>query len=141
MSGGTRYTDMVHYTFAQQLERELANQAKQVDAVARWIEHNHPDALVDSEPLEYQLEKIRERDFVLIGSYMRKLVDALEQRDKLAAALRTAFSLIVRHHKCGVMPDWGGFCQVCHRKDGTEPEMDEIVAALAKMAGYLAGPN
>lgn len=39
MSGGTRYTDMVHYTFAQQLERELSEARKQwrMSSVCREI--------------------------------------------------------------------------------------------------------
>ena len=70
--------------------------------MARWIEHNHPDGLIDSEPLEHQLEKIRQRDFLFIESLKRELAEAREdcevtsriaeemtkQRDLLAEALR-----------------------------------------------------
>ena len=38
MSGETRYTDMVHYTFAQQLERELADVNADFMALARQLD-------------------------------------------------------------------------------------------------------
>lgn len=72
---------MVDYRLARELERELESQSKQVDAVARWIEHNHPDGLIDSEPLCHQLDEIRERDFAMIDSLKREIVEAREQID------------------------------------------------------------
>ena len=50
--------------------------------------------------------------------------------DRLADALRVAYGLITRHHEVGVTQELGCFCPVCHR-DGKEPEMDQIIAALA----------
>lgn len=49
---------------------------------------------------------------------------------ELRAALQTAYGLITRHHEAGVRQEAGCFCPVCHREDGTEPEMDQIAAAL-----------
>ena len=50
--------------------------------------------------------------------------------DRLGDALRVAYGLITRHHEVGVTQELGCFCPVCHR-DGKEPEMDQIIAALA----------
>ena len=49
---------------------------------------------------------------------------------KLRGLLDLAHKLIVRHHDCNVHQTPGGFCPVCHHKDGTEPEMDAILEAL-----------
>lgn len=55
--------------------------------------------------------------------------------DKAIAALETAFGLIVRHHDSSVTHSWGSFCPVCHKQDGTEPEMDEIKNVLYPKLG------
>lgn len=56
-----------------------------------------------------------------------------QKHESTLAALRTAHCLIVKHHEVGVMNQpWGGFCPVCHHKDGTEPEMDAVIAALSE---------
>jgi hypothetical protein len=64
-----------------------------------------------------------------------ELKDVTEQRDRLADALRTAYGLIFRHHECGVRQELGCYCPVCHREDGTEPEMDQIIATLDAVKG------
>jgi hypothetical protein len=66
---------------------------------------------------------------------IRILKRVQEQRDRLAEALRTAFRLIVLHHECGVQQELGCYCPVCHHKDGTEPEIDQIKAALDAVKG------
>ena len=60
------------------------------------------------------------------------VVDKLLEIRRLREALRTAQSLVNRHHACNIMDKLklGGFCPVCHREDGTEPELDEIAVAL-----------
>jgi hypothetical protein len=78
----------------------------------------------------------RERDiWIAEAERWRKNTDlyhtVLGQRDKLAEALQTAFRLIVLHHECGVQQELGCYCLVCHHKDGTEPEIDQIKEALA----------
>ena len=50
--------------------------------------------------------------------------------DTLYTALRVARSLVIRHHDCAVVQSAGCFCPVCHRKDGTEPEIDLMHSAL-----------
>lgn len=51
--------------------------------------------------------------------------------EQVHQALVTARGLLVRHHEYGRTPTpWGGFCSICHREDGTEPEFDQIHAAL-----------
>ena len=54
--------------------------------------------------------------------------------DRLRRALDVAYGLILNHHNVTVIKgfDYCGFCPVCHHSDGTEPELDEIVAALKK---------
>lgn len=63
---------------------------------------------------------------------LREALDLrLKKIDILRAALNTAYGLIVRHHDVSIVkPDLGGFCPACHHKDGTEPEMEQIHAAL-----------
>lgn len=63
---------------------------------------------------------------------LRRDLNALRaSHKKTKDALSRALGLIVRHHEAGRAPlAWGGFCSVCHRKDGTEPEMDQILEAL-----------
>ena len=63
------------------------------------------------------------------GLVRRFIVPRLEH-DEAVAALRVAYSLIVRHHDCGKRIELGGFCPHCHRPDGTEPEMDQIARAI-----------
>ena len=53
---------------------------------------------------------------------------------KAREALNIARSLIIRHHACHVVQRAGAFCPVCHRDDGTEPEMDQIYDALNEAA-------
>lgn len=56
-----------------------------------------------------------------------------QERNKgcqLKKTLEIAYILIVRHHAAHVVQDWGSYCKVCHRADGTEPEIDEIAKAL-----------
>jgi hypothetical protein len=91
-SGGPfhRYDTIMHLAvgmakFAKQIEHEFASQSKQVDAVAQWIERNHPDGLIDSEPLEYQLEKIRERDLVFLDSVKGELAETQELLTQMSA--------------------------------------------------------
>jgi hypothetical protein len=57
--------------------------------------------------------------------------DTLRARVKrLENALKIAHALIVRHHDNNVQQSWGVYCPVCHRQDGTEPEMDAIKRSL-----------
>lgn len=62
--------------------------------------------------------------------------DPYEELDRLRArvaeleeAIGTAMGLIVRHHEVGVRQVSGCFCPVCHREDGSEPELDAIQSA------------
>ena len=58
------------------------------------------------------------------------VVDKLLEIRRLREALRTAQSLVNRHHACHIVQRPGQYCPVCHREDGTEPELDEIAVAL-----------
>lgn len=51
---------------------------------------------------------------------------------RLRDALHVAYSHIISHHDVAKMSKLqsGGFCPICHHKDGTEPEMNQIVKAL-----------
>ena len=50
--------------------------------------------------------------------------------DQAIEALRLAYEHIVCHHASHVVQSPGAFCPVCHHKDGSEPEMDEIAAVI-----------
>jgi hypothetical protein len=78
MSGETRYTDMVHYTFAQQLERELAESREQRD---KWSN------------LWADLSRSCVKD---IAKLERELAEAREQRDRLELWKATAQGLADR---------------------------------------------
>jgi len=61
-------------------------------------------------------------------------IDLRRELEETVAALRVARSLIIRHHETGIEQHAGAFCPVCHRPDGSEPEIDQIFAALAKVS-------
>ncbi len=63
------------------------------------------------------------------------------ERDALRAALDVARGLVIRHHEASFRPLCGQFCSVCHRTDGSEPEMDQIAAALASGGGMKDEPD
>lgn len=96
------------------------------------------DALVIAKAnLERQLAEAREgwSDEIRKAQADERRAEAMvnqarEQRDRLAEALCVAYGLITRHHEVGVKQELGCFCPVCHR-DGKEPEMDQIIAAIA----------
>jgi HPt (histidine-containing phosphotransfer) domain-containing protein len=103
MSGETRYTDMVHYTFAQQLERELAA-AK--DALLKahkdyGCELRDPNGTIWEHAAKVQQQRDRlERELADLKEsianmshpncldLLRELAEAWQQRDRLAEALR-----------------------------------------------------
>jgi chromosome segregation ATPase len=61
MSGETRYTDMVHYTFAQQLERELADVNADYMCLARRLDgHDATECLLNLNRLKGELAEARE---------------------------------------------------------------------------------
>ena len=69
-----------------------------------------------------------------IARVLRNLADRIDGplHDETMTALRTARELIIRHHDATVIQHAGCFCPVCHRPDGSEPEIDQIHAALRK---------
>jgi chromosome segregation ATPase len=103
MSGETRYTDMVHYTFAQQLERELAA-AK--DALLKahkdyGCELRDPNGTIWEHAAQVQQQRDRlERELLDLKEsvaslshpncrdLLRERDEAREQRNSLAEALR-----------------------------------------------------
>lgn len=50
---------------------------------------------------------------------------------QIVGALKVAQVHIMKHHDCSIEMRVGEFCPVCHRKDGSEPEMNEISEAIA----------
>lgn len=69
------------------------------------------------------------------GSVVAEAVALLARFPSIQDALQTAYSLIIRHHEAGIKQEAGCFCPVCHREDGTEPEIDKVYAALYPMKG------
>ena len=61
---------------------------------------------------------------------VRRFVVPRREYDQALDALNAARSLIVRHHEASVTQRAGHFCPVCHRPDGSEPEIDQIFNAL-----------
>jgi hypothetical protein len=65
MSGETRYTDMVHYTFAQELERELADANADYMALARRLDgHDVNECLLNLNRLKGELHRRLRNDQV-----------------------------------------------------------------------------
>lgn len=57
-------------------------------------------------------------------------------RLQLVDTLKIALNLVCRHHEPSFQNfSHNGYCPICHRKDGTEPEHDQIKSVLAE-----AGP-
>ena len=84
MSGETRFTDMVHYTFAQQLERELADANADYMALARRLDgHDVNECLLNLNRLKAELAEAREQ--WRMSSVCR---DLASQRNRLLAALQ-----------------------------------------------------
>lgn len=83
---------------------------------------------VDS-PLEQSTQNFQRRSRWLARLVRRWFVPR-EEHDDLRAALKLAYGHIIRHHEAGIEQHAGCFCQVCHHKDGSEPEMDVIHRAL-----------
>jgi len=77
-----------------------------------------------------ELDKERKKRHYAEG----KWVMCRKELAKAREALDIARSLIIRHHACHVVQRAGAFCPVCHRDDGTEPEMDQIYDALKEAA-------
>ena len=61
---------------------------------------------------------------------VRRFFVPRREYDAVIDALIVAHGLIVNHHECSVVQSPGAFCPVCHKKDGSEPEMDKIHATL-----------
>jgi uncharacterized protein YfdQ (DUF2303 family) len=60
MSGETRFTDMVHYTFAQQIERELADANADYMALARRLDgHDVNECLLNLNRLKGEFAEAR----------------------------------------------------------------------------------
>jgi hypothetical protein len=55
---------------------------------------------------------------------------------RLENVLKIAHALIVRHHDNNVQQGWGVYCSVCHRQDGTEPEMDAIKRVMSEESNH-----
>ena len=104
-----------------ELEYNAARRAKGLRAVAQGLKINL-DLDVAIVCLNHAADKIEELE--------RERDAERALADRLAEALRVAYGLITRHHEVGVTQELGCFCPVCHR-DGKEPEMDQIIAALA----------
>ena len=58
------------------------------------------------------------------------LCDKMMEISQLRKALTTAYNLVVKHHNCNIVKIAGALCPVCHREDGTEPELEEIAKSL-----------
>jgi hypothetical protein len=70
MSGETRYTDMVHYTFAQQLERELADVNADYMYLARQLDgHDVNECVLNLNRLKGELAEARRLIAEIVTQY------------------------------------------------------------------------
>ncbi len=60
----------------------------------------------------------------------QQLQEAQKRIAELEAALKLARSHVISHHAAHLNGGELGWCPVCHKEDGTEPEMDLIDSAL-----------
>ena len=76
-------------------------------------------------------------EYLRAATALKKSGIRVEAIPEVAEALRIAQRHTVAHHACNTIENLkaGGLCPVCCKEDGTEPELDKIAAALAKMEG------
>jgi chromosome segregation ATPase len=151
MSGETRYTDMVHYTFAQQLERELAA-AK--DALLKahkdyGCELRDPNGTIwehaakvqqQSDRLERELADLKESITSLshpnCRDLLRELAEAREQRDRLETELADKRATIEDVGKLIVIGFEGprlAAMRVIHERDEAREQRDRLAQALREL--------
>ena len=99
MSGETRYTDMVHYTFAQQLERELADVNADYMYLARRLDgHDATECLLNLNRLKIERDKLAEA-LEIISDGATGYLD----RDAELADANAALSIL---QGCGLHPKY-----------------------------------
>ena len=92
MSGETRFTDMVHYTFAQQLERELADVNADYMCLARRLDgHDATECLLNLNRLKIERDKLAEAlEIISDGAtgYLDRDAELAEIAGKALAAVK-----------------------------------------------------
>jgi len=106
----------------------LAQACAALDKIAHYTGH---DEAYFGSPGDFAKAAL---DEVMKPSTSNKTASPHKEHAEAVGALRLAYRHIMAHHACNVMErlKLGQFCPVCHHADGSEPELDAIVAAIQK---------
>ena len=113
---------------SEQLTPEVVAEIQRITEGHGWVLPNYALVLANLPAL---LAAVRERDTMRgLGDVWAQVARAEKRIAELEAALKLARSHVISHHAAHLNGGDLGWCPVCHKEDGTEPEMDLIDSAL-----------